>query len=188
MQSSIVADIATDAGASLGRLELRDSIAQPALPGGVLALGETQMSIDRSTVLGGVDAWRLWSSDSLYAGVVDVVDTQGGCFRFSAADAASIGHVPHPYESAFFADASALFVSTTFGDPGYASLTDAPEAALQASADDSDGLASIHTGASNDGEMGAFNALLRPLKLRALRAKVDEYMPFGLLPAFVNET
>jgi hypothetical protein len=36
--------------------------------------------------------------------------------------------------------------------------------------------------------MGAFNALLNPLKLRALRAKVDEYMPFGLLPAFVNET
>jgi len=188
IQSSIVSDIATDPGASLGRLELRDSIVQPSLPGGVLALGETQMTIDRTTVLGGVEGWRLWSSDSLYSGVVDIVDTQGGCFRFSAADAASIGHVPHPYESAFFADASALFVSRTFGHPGYASLTDAPEAALQASADDTDGLASIHTGASNDGEMGAFNALLNPLKLRALRAKVDEYMPFGLLPAFVNET
>ena len=30
--------------------------------------------------------------------------------------------------------------------------------------------------------------LLEPLTERALRAKYEEYMPFGLLPIFANET
>jgi hypothetical protein len=67
-------------------------------------------------------------------------------------------------------------------------LSNAPPVALLASGDDSDGQVGIHDGAENDGEMGAWNALLLPIKHRALEAKVEEFAPFGLLPVFVHET
>jgi hypothetical protein len=35
--------------------------------------------------------------------------------------------------------------------------------------------------------MGAFNKALTPVKLESIRIKVDEYMPFGRLPAFIME-
>ena len=40
----------------------------------------------------------------------------------------------------------------------------------------------------NGSEIGAFSSLLNPIRLDGLRAKVDEYMPFGLIPVFVFET
>ena len=80
-----------------------------------------------------------------------------------------------------------LIVSRTYGEPGYAQLSDAP-ARLTGSVDDLDAHASISSGAENDGEMGAFHNLHGPLKERALRAKLEEYMPFGLLPVLIHET
>jgi hypothetical protein len=138
-------------------------------------------------VIGDLTAWRLWASDSLFAGLVQVVDVQNGCFRFSAAHLDSLDQVPHPYQSAFFEDASSLFVSTTFGAPSYAVLSAAPEITLYASPDDTDGRVSIHEGAENDSEMGVWCSLLWPIKQRALAAKVEEFLPFGLLPVFLNE-
>lgn len=185
IQSSIVSQIALVGSGRVERLEIKDSILQASKP---IAMPSGELHVTRSTVLGDVDAWRMWATDSLFSGAVRAVDVQNGCFRFSAAREDSLDHVPHPYQSVFFADASALFADTRFGQPAYATLSRAPEAALIASADDTDGRASIHTGASNGGEMGAFNALLNPIKERALRAKVEEFLPFGLLPVFVYET
>ncbi len=185
IQSSVVSQIALAGTGSIQRLEITDSVLQADT---VFDLPNTEVALVRTTVLGSASCLRLWASDSLFSGTVEAIDTQNGCFRFSAAHKDSLDRVPHPYQSAFFADASALFVSRTFGDPGYALLSEAPEVVLVASADDLDGQASIHTGASNDGEMGATNALLYPIKARALRAKVEEFMPFGLLPVFVVET
>ena len=185
IQSSVVSRIQLGAAGIVQRLEVTDSVLQA---DSAFDLPDTEVALVRATVLGGASCLRLWASDTLCSGAVGAIDTQNGCFRFSAAHEDSLDHVPHPYQSAFFADASALFVSRTFGDPGYALLSEAPEVALVASADDLDGQASIHTGASNDGEMGATNSLLYPIKARALRAKVEEFMPFGLLPVFVVET
>jgi hypothetical protein len=185
IQSSVISQIALAGTGSIQRLEITDSVVQADT---AFDLPNTEVALVRSTVLGGASCLRLWASDCLFSGAVEAIDTQNGCFRFCAAHEDSLDHVPHPYQSAFFADASALFVSRTFGDPGYALLSEAPEVVLVASADDMDGQASIHTGASNDGEMGATNALLYPIKARALRAKVEEFMPFGLLPVFVVET
>ena len=39
----------------------------------------------------------------------------------------------------------------------------------------------------DDCEIGAWAAERRPVKLDGLRAKIDEYMPFGRLPALVME-
>jgi hypothetical protein len=36
--------------------------------------------------------------------------------------------------------------------------------------------------------MGAFSALLNPIKLDSLRAKIDEFMPFGRIPVLINAT
>jgi hypothetical protein len=43
-------------------------------------------------------------------------------------------------------------------------------------------------GAENGAEMGAYNALIHSIKLDSLQAKVEEYMPFGLLPVYIFET
>jgi hypothetical protein len=48
--------------------------------------------------------------------------------------------------------------------------------------------AGLLTGAENGSEIGAFSSLIAPIRLDGLRAKVDEYMPFGLIPVFVCQT
>ena len=40
----------------------------------------------------------------------------------------------------------------------------------------------------NGSEMGVYNELLDPIKRDGLRAKIEEFMPFGLLPHFLFET
>lgn len=205
---------AGDPAAVVESVEIYDSILQPPLVSGgtttenALALGTAEVRMERCTVLG--QAWmvdtngdgvpdsprwapgelsvnRLYASDCLFTGAINVIDRQNGCFRFSAAQTGALGHVPDPFESAFFSSAESLFVSSTFGEPGYGQLSDAPE---QVSPDDGDldAHASILSGAENDGEMGAFNSELSPLKERALLAKLEEFMPFGLVPLLIHET
>ncbi|MCP5060085.1 MAG: hypothetical protein GY937_25565 [bacterium] len=196
VQSSIVSRIElSGTGAdSVKILEVSDSILDPqvtdlAAPAvtGPVALAGAEVHLARVTVLADLNVHRLWATDSLVAGTGDVFDTQNGCFRFSAASEASRDKLPHPYESAFFVNPEPLLVSRTFGDPGYAQLSDAP-VRVSGSDDDLDAHASIASGAEDDGEMGAFHDLHGPLKERALRAKLEEYMPFGLLPVLLHET
>ena len=47
---------------------------------------------------------------------------------------------------------------------------------------------SMRRGAENGSEIGAFSGLLNPIKLASLQAKVEEYMPFGLIPMYIMET
>jgi len=130
--------------------------------------------IDRTTIFGEVDVHSLYASEALITGLVNVIDTQNGCFRFGAAQ--SISRLPHPYESFLFnKDTNHWFTSRRFADPGYAQLSEtAPP--------------NIFEGAENGSEMGAFCNLLNPIKLKDLQSKIDEYMPFGLIPIFVNNT
>ena len=99
--------------------------------------------------------------------------SQSGCVRFSAFPTNS--QVPRAYRSWPLIDSRSLFTSTRFGDPGYAQLSDvAPGEILR--------------GGDNGTEIGAFNSQLNPIKLDSLRAKVDEFLPFGLIPLFITET
>ena len=93
--------------------------------------------------------------------------------RFGAALKGS--RTPHPYRSHFIDDVAHLFTSRKFGQPGYAQLSESAPLGLL-------------TGARNGSEIGAFSSLLNPIRLDGLRAKADEYMPFGLIPVFVFET
>jgi hypothetical protein len=183
IEDSIVGPIRVAAGGELTLLEIRDSIVDgqnAAAPAISVPAGRVIMR--RVTVFGEVDVEWLDASETLITGYTDVTNTQDGCFRFSAvlelqnpADPTTHSRVPHPYESYFIPDFAAVFTSRIFGQPGYAQLAEsAPE--------------SLRRGAENGSEIGAFSTLLNPIKFDSLRAKVDEFAPFGLLPVYIFET
>ena len=163
-------------------LEISDSIIQ-SVDGNIPALQMDQgkTSISRTTVFGDMRVHRLEASDTLIAGIVTVTDTQNSCFRFSAAirkrklPIPVKSRLPQPYESFLFDETQHWFGSRQFGHPAYGQLSEtAPD--------------ELRRGAENKSEMGAFCLLNNPVKLDSLRAKVEEYMPSGLVPVFINET
>jgi hypothetical protein len=174
VEACILGPIRTDSGGTIERLAVSDSIVQsidPATPAVALEAGDVHL--DRVTVFGGLDVHRLWASEALVTGLVDVTDTQAGCFRFSAAAEGS--RLPRPYESHALGDTRAAFTSRRFGHPGYGQLAEAASA-------------EVRLGAESGSEIGAYSALLAPILRRGLEAKVEEYMPFGRIPLFVHET
>jgi hypothetical protein len=167
------------AGASLEQLIVRDSVVHARAAGAVaLDLPSARVRMVRTTVIApaladlALRAELLDATDSLVAGVARIANTQAGCFRFSARAPGS--SVPHPYRSHVVDDLPRLFASLRFGDPRYAQLSPAAPAELE-------------RGAENGAEIGAFCGALAPVKRAGLRAKVDEYMPFGRLPDFIIE-
>ena len=155
----------------LERITIQDSIVQSGAT--AIDLPNTHADIFRATIFGAVNLERLNASEALIAGPASVTDTQHGCFRFGAALTGS--RIPHPYESHFIGDVGNYFTSRRFGDPGYAQLSaGAPQSLL--------------SGAENGSEIGAFSSLFNPIRFAGLRAKVDEYLPFGLIPLFIYET
>ena len=166
--------IITQNGGLVENLKVIDSIIDATDAGQTalqLARGEVEMN--RVTVFGQVDVNRLWASEMLVTGVVDVTDTQTGCFRFSSAPDGS--RLPKPYETHILADAAPIFTSRRFGQPGYGQLSRTAPRALK-------------RGAENGSEIGVFSSLHNPIKRDSLRSKIDEYMPFGLIPIFIEET
>jgi hypothetical protein len=174
VENSILHRLVTRNDGVVEKLIVRDSIldagdsSQTALR---LAQGEVELT--GVTVFGQVDVNRLWASEVLITGRVEVTDTQEGCFRFSAAPGNS--RLPRPYQVYPLADTAHIFTSRRFGQPGYGQLSSTAPLEIQ-------------RGAENGSEMGAFSSLLNPIKLDSLRAKVEEYMPFGLIPIFIEET
>ncbi len=163
---------------SAGQIVIRDSIVQrivgndPAVESRV-----ADVILERVTVFGDVRVNRLEATEALIQGTVIVLDNQHGCFRFSAAHDTPEKRMPRRFESHLFEPRipNHYFTSRTFGDPGYAQLSQtAPD--------------SIVRGAENRGEIGAFNHLLSPIKRDDLERKVLEFMPFGLIPQFIPET
>ncbi len=173
VENSILGPVRIEDLGTVEELSFTDSIIQ-AGSGLALDLREGRTLLNRTTVFGPVKVHRLEASEAIITGKAEVTDTQHGCFRFSAAPAAS--RLPRPYESLLFPRlAEHWFTSRLFGHPGYAQLSDtAPPA--------------IARGAENGAEMGAFCRLLNPVKMDGLKAKIDEYMPFGLIPIFINKT
>jgi hypothetical protein len=173
VSSSILPALAATGAGTVEAASISDSIIAAVSGAKGIDLGFGLVTLRRVTVDGDIAVRRLDASDALITGVATAQDTQDGCFRFSAAAAASV--LPHPYRSSTVLDPAPLFVSRRFGDGGYYQLSDAAAAA-------------IATGAKSGSEMGAWCAQMNPVKRVSLAAKVDEYMPFGLIPIFVTET
>lgn len=183
IESSIVGPIVEDKVSGdpgiIQKLIIRDSIVQSIDPTASPAIDTElgQVELQRVTVFGGVTVNRLFASEALIQGLVRVTDNQHGCFRFSATNDDPQKRLPPQFEWHFFAPKipNLFFVSRRLGDPGYAQLSEtAPE--------------SIIRGAENRSEIGAFSSLLNPIKLDDLKAKVNEFMPFGLIGQYINET
>jgi hypothetical protein len=171
---SIAARVATRAGGVIDAIVIADSILDASAPasGPAIALTPGTVTLRRTTVLGAVDVERLDASEALITELVDVTDTQAGCFRFSSAPPGS--RLPHPYRWVPWRGGP-VFSSTRFGDAGYTWL------AASAPSD-------LRRGAENGGEIGVWNAALVPIKEESLRRKVEEYLPFGLNPMLIRET
>jgi hypothetical protein len=183
VESSIVGPIIDEytpgSTEAIAHLTIQDSIihsleplTKPAIQ---TELGTVEMR--RVTVFGDVKVNRLLASEALIQGLVQVTDNQHGCFRFSATNDDPQKRLPAQFESHFYAPGipNHFFVSRRFGDPGYAQLSEsAPQELVR--------------GAENRSEIGAFSRLLNPIKLEDLKAKVSEFMPFGLIAQFISET
>lgn len=158
------------------QLTITDSIVHtidPVLRPVALHQPDGDLDIRSCTVLGQLQAHQIEASELLCTGKITVENLQDGCVRFSAFPPDS--QVPRAYRTAMVSDPQSLFTSLRFGDPGYVQLSDvAPR--------------SITRGGEDGTEIGAFRSLLTPIKLDSLQAKVDEFLPFGLIPLFISET
>ncbi|MBD0255684.1 MAG: hypothetical protein ICV83_08185 [Cytophagales bacterium] len=173
VENSILGPVRLDGPGTVEAVSFTDCIIQTG-SGLALDLPEGRTALNRTTVFGPVKIHRLEASEVIITGTATVTDTQAGCFRFSAAPGAS--RLPRPYESFLFAGlAEDWFTSRRFGHPGYAQLSETAPPALA-------------RGAENGSEMGAFSRLLNPIKMDGLHTKIEEYMPFGLIPIFINKT
>jgi len=176
IDASILGGITVAPGGLVEKLTMRSSIVHSTdLVGHPVALsqGKGELDIRGCTVIGGLHAHRIEASELLCTGLITVDDVQAGCIRFSAFPPSSV--VPRAYRTQPLTDPRSLFTSLRFGDPGYAQLSSvAPEA--------------IARGGDDGTEIGAFHALLNPIKFDSLRAKVDELLPFGLIPLYLTET
>ena len=129
-----------------------------------------ELVLQSSTVLGTTTAQTLDASNVICVGRVQVERRQVGCVRFSYvpidSEAPRRFHC-QPTDAASAAIVTPQFVSTTFGDPGYAMLaTTCPP--------------QIATGADDEGEMGAWHFVQAPQRIANLQRALDEYLRFGL--------
>lgn len=170
--------VTTSDPCSVERIVVRDSIVDASatdIP--AIAVPRGEVCLERSTVFGDVRVNRLFATETLIQGEVRVDDNQNGCFRFSAANDTEATRLPRQFESHLYAPAvpNHVFTSRRFGDPGYAQLSQTAPLELV-------------RGAENGSEIGVYSRLLNPIKFDDLRTKVDEYLPFGLIPQYVFET
>ena len=183
---SITGPLVLDPAGTVLQVQITDSIidgqnAPAAAP--AIAISSGHVSMERVTVFGEVDLEWLYASETLIAGFADVVDNQAGCFRFSAVlqsknpldPTSPPSRVPRMFESYLLTGTAGFFTSTVFGEPGYAQLSAVAPDTLQ-------------RGAENGSEIGAFSGVINPIKFDGLRAKIDEFAPFGVIPFYIFET
>jgi hypothetical protein len=170
LEQTIAAEISTQGG-QIEALRAEDCILQH--PQALAPLPDTDITLNRCTILGAVGGRRVDISNSLIIGPVRPQDAQNGCFRFSAAPQGSA--LPHSYRSVVLPAGQTLFASQRFGNPDFARLR-------------RHALAALRMGGENGQEIGAFHRLKDNARLAGLRTKISEYAPFGILPIYQFET
>lgn len=154
-------------GGAADELSVRDSIVDA---GGGPALKGPAVELEATTVLGTTKARSLSAGDSIFTGRVEVERRQVGCVRHSYLPVDSLAPRRYRCRPETTEEAARIvpaFTSVVYGEAAYGQLSDAapPE---------------ILTGADDEGEMGAFNFLQSTHRAASLRARLDEYLRFGL--------
>jgi hypothetical protein len=176
ISNSILGPIRVEPTGLVESVSIEDSIVQSISTTPAIHLHSGVLMMERVTVFGSIKAHRLQASEVLVTQKIDVMDTQTGCFRFSAAPTPPLSRLPRPYECFLFKeDSHHWFTSQTFGQPGYAQLSETIPI-------------NILRGAENGSEMGFSSSLINPIKSDNLKTKIEEYMPFGLIPIFIHKT
>jgi hypothetical protein len=158
-----------------GMVTVRDSIVSGNLAADTLL-------IERSTVFGDARADTVeLASDTIFLGALTVKFAQRGCVRYSYVPAGSTTPPRFRCQPDLATSASGLtsdqaqairdrvapsFVSRRFGDPGFGQLSLACDE-------------QILRGASDGGELGAFQSLHGTQRRDNLSASLDEYLRFG---------
>lgn len=170
---------------NLGRVAMLNTAATISISDSVLAVGaqpargnlnalsapQSDLSIERSTIMGKTETRTIEAEDSIFCGTVNVAFRQTGCVRFSFVTSDSV--VPRRYRCVSETSASdggtlrPAFVTDDFGRPGFSMLT--PGCSIQ-----------IREGADGNLEMGVGNNLRAPARLANLREAIGEYAPVGL--------
>ncbi len=128
------------------------------------------LRIRRSTVIGATTAHALtFAENTVFSEALEVARRQAGCARFCFIPRGSrtprrFSCIPRPEEEA---GATPVFVSRTYGAPGYGEL--APG-----------GHPDLRRGADDRGELGAYHDLFWPIREANLRAALAEYLPAGV--------
>jgi hypothetical protein len=137
------------------------------------AIVSRNATLKQTTVFGRTQVDELaLASNSIFTDIIHAKMDQKGCVRFSYIPDGS--RVPRKYKcqpSDSSPDSEPRFTSEVYGDPGYAQLHRNIDI-------------EIFEGADNGAEMGAFNHLLQPHRLRDLKFALNEYLRFGLEAGF----
>jgi hypothetical protein len=129
-------------------------------------------TIERSTLLGAFSCHRLEASMGIFAGLTLVARQQQGCVRFCYFAPGSL--TPRRYRCAPESPPPA-FTSSAFGNPAYAQLAlTCPDAIAREGEDGR--------------EMGVWAGLGGPRRLSHLELRLSEYLPAGLVAAFLFAT
>ncbi|HET7271534.1 MAG TPA: hypothetical protein VFI90_10675, partial [Rubrobacter sp.] len=158
-----------------GEARITDSIIDATDTGNVAYAARTgpggRLHIRNSTVIGGVNTDVLeLGSNTIFLGRVIARRKQEGCVRFSFLPLGSEvprRHHCRPEDQAEAGRIRPQFTSLRYGDPGYCQLG-------RHCAEE------IRRGADDESEMGAFHDLYAPQREANLRARLEEYLRFGL--------
>ncbi|GAA6179502.1 hypothetical protein NBRC116594_09400 [Shimia sp. NS0008-38b] len=155
-----------------GQVRLIDSILDAGADGGADALlaSNADLTMDRCTVLGSVRAQQVDISDSILRHPVFVGERFEGCIRYSFL--APGGQTPRKHR--VMRRPFPRFVTFDRRDPAYLRLTRDTEAA-------------ILTGASDGGEVGAFNFARIAEIERAVLQRLSEHTPAGLRTGMIRK-
>jgi hypothetical protein len=175
-----------DSSSSGAALKIFDSIVDG--KGVIKAIRCNYANIENTTIFGKVSSIIIdLASNSIFTDIVDVDRRQQGCVRFCYIPDGS--QIPRPYrcvleyESNRGSDRTAhliptlnyeiarrirpQFTSIKYGDDGYGQLQRDVEQM-------------IFEGGDNGSEIGAFNHLYNPQRIKNLSSSIDEYLKFGL--------
>ena len=137
------------------------------------------LRIESSTVIGTAKTDLLeLASNSIFLGVVTARRRQEGCVRFSYMPPGSETPRRHRCPPASPTDAASvrpILTSSRYGEPGYCQISDRTSC-------------EIGRGADDESELGAFHDLRLPLREAHLRARLDEYLRFGLEAGIFHAT